>query len=364
MPATLEIHQFVPSLAPRDAVGQHSLALQAFLRSLGVESQIFADEIKPGMESKARPFNSFRGSSNPNRYLIYQASTNSPIAEFLSNRPEKKLVNFHNITPSAMLLPWEFGAGLAMAMASHQVGKFSHHSTLAFTVSRYNQSALRTLGYKSTALAAPFIELGERHYRTPKKVDKGASWLFVGRVFPNKAQMQLVAALACYRKIYDSTATLTLVGSLGSKTYHEAIVAYAKALGLEDAVFFAGQVTDEELLQLYRGADLFTCASRHEGFCFPLIEAMRNSLPIVAYSSSAIPETLGAGGVLVEHDDPMSFAGAAHMLLGDIKLQGRTAEGAEIQLERYSPQSARREHHRVLRTVIEDLPELREETGP
>ena len=43
-----------------------------------------------------------------------------------------------------------------------------------------------------------------------------------------------------------------------------------------------GQVTNEELTALYDVADLFLCASEHEGFCVPLIEAFYKRVPVVA----------------------------------------------------------------------------------
>ena len=39
-------------------------------------------------------------------------------------------------------------------------------------------------------------------------------------------------------------------------------------LGVRD-VHFLGQVSNEELTAVYDIADLFLCASEHEGFCVP-----------------------------------------------------------------------------------------------
>jgi glutamine synthetase len=40
------VHQFVPTLAPRDAVGRHYLAVQEALRGAGYRSDIYAYEAK------------------------------------------------------------------------------------------------------------------------------------------------------------------------------------------------------------------------------------------------------------------------------------------------------------------------------
>ena len=61
-----------------------------------------------------------------------------------------------------------------------------------------------------------------------------------------------------------------------------------------------GQVTNEELTALYDVADLFLCASEHEGFCVPIIEAFHKRVPVLAYASTAVPATMDGGGVLFE----------------------------------------------------------------
>ena len=55
--------------------------------------------------------------------------------------------------------------------------------------------------------------------------------------------------------------------------------------------------------------------SEHEDFCVPLIEAMCFDMPIVAYASSAVPDTMGAGGVLVSEKDYAKIVIIMHELL-------------------------------------------------
>ena len=59
-------------------------------------------------------------------------------------------------------------------------------------------------------------------------------------------------------------------------------------------------MSNEELVAYYEVADLFLCASEHEGFCVPLIEAFHMGLPVVARAATAVPATLDGGGVLYE----------------------------------------------------------------
>jgi glycosyltransferase involved in cell wall biosynthesis len=41
--------------------------------------------------------------------------------------------------------------------------------------------------------------------------------------------------------------------------------------------------------------------SEHEGFCLPVVEAMHFGLPVIGYASSALPDTIGSGGLLVSN---------------------------------------------------------------
>ena len=57
------------------------------------------------------------------------------------------------------------------------------------------------------------------------------------------------------------------------------------------------------------------CQSEHEGFCVPLVEAMYFKIPIVAYDSTAVGETLGGSGICLEKKDPVETAGMMDYIL-------------------------------------------------
>jgi glycosyltransferase involved in cell wall biosynthesis len=72
--------------------------------------------------------------------------------------------------------------------------------------------------------------------------------------------------------------------------------------------------------------------SEHEGFCAPLVEAMAMDLPILAYASTAVPDTLGGAGIQFA---PKDFAKAAEllgMLAVDRGLRARVLEGQRRRL--------------------------------
>ena len=61
----------------------------------------------------------------------------------------------------------------------------------------------------------------------------------------------------------------------------------------------------EELVAFYEIADLFLCASEHEGFCVPLVEAFYKQVPVLAYAAAAVPATMDGAGVLYHEKDPV-----------------------------------------------------------
>ena len=102
----------------------------------------------------------------------------------------------------------------------------------------------------------------------------GPQWLFVGRVAPNKCQHDVVAAFALYRRLFEPSARLTLVGGATSVRYLRALQQLVADLGLGESVEVLDNVEFRDLLAYFATADVFVCLSEHEGFCVPVLEAM------------------------------------------------------------------------------------------
>ena len=324
------VHQFVPSLVPRDAVSVHALEARGVLRSMGFESEIFVKETRAEMVPESRFYRSYESTGSD--VLIYQASTGSAVADYLMDRTEPLIVNYHNVTPAAFFAPWEPHTAVELEVGRRQIAELSGRATLGLAVSSFNERDLVAMGYARTAVAPVLIDpstLGREP--DPAALDRlrrardGADVvvLFVGRIAPNKAQHDLVKALATYRHLYGDRARLHLVGSAASPRYQRALRGLVSAQGLDDVVDFPGSVTDGELAAYYATADVFMSASDHEGFCVPIVEAMHHGLPVVAYGAGAIPETVADGGLVLSEKDPSTLAAAMHRLAGDATLRKR-----------------------------------------
>jgi glycosyltransferase involved in cell wall biosynthesis len=88
-------------------------------------------------------------------------------------------------------------------------------------------------------------------------------------------------------------------------------------LGIENKVLIMGKLSNAALKACYDETDVFLCASEHEGFCVPLIEAMRMGIPVIAYASSAIPETMGGSGILLSEKNPNVIGALLNEVISD-----------------------------------------------
>lgn len=70
-----------------------------------------------------------------------------------------------------------------------------------------------------------------------------------------------------------------------------------------EQIIYLGNVTDQELVALYKNASVFVMPSFEEGFGIPLLEAMACSCPVVASNAGSLKEV---GGDAANYFDPKS----------------------------------------------------------
>tara|TARA_B110000014_G_C19863415_1_gene447203 strand:+ start:58 stop:441 length:384 start_codon:yes stop_codon:yes gene_type:complete len=107
----------------------------------------------------------------------------------------------------------------------------------------------------------------------------------------------------------------------------------------DDRFVFTGAVPNEDLATYYKTAKAYVSLSEHEGFCVPLVEAMAADLPILAYGTSAIPETLDGAGICFTPKDLEYAAELLGMLVYDDKLRNKIISGQRKRLIEFGPAS-------------------------
>jgi len=350
------IHQFVPVLLRNDAVGEHTLAVRDLLRRAGFESRIYSETPVAATRDEARPFREYEADARPGDVLVYQFATRSGIADWLLGRPEPLVVNYHSVTPPDSFASWNNGSARLQVACLDELARLAPRAVLGIAVSEFDGRELRAAGCAATTVIpvvtvpgdpVPADEGFAARLRGPwpavagaGDAAPGARWLSVGRLAPNKAHQDAVAALFLERMTGDPDARLVIVGSVSERNYAGALRRYVSWLGLDRAVRFLTGLTAGELSACYQAADVLVMLSDHEGFGVPLVEAMHHGLPVVAYAAGAVPEVLGEAGLLLADKSPGHVATEVHRVLGDPELRARLASAVPGQLARLDVASA------------------------
>lgn len=324
------VHQFVPSFTARDAIGAHVVQVQRALRERGHRSDIF----------DAASYRRFKPEGD-RTVLLYHLSVGSEIAELMLERPEPLVVNYHNITPSSFFRRWDRQRAHAADQGRRQLARLAARADLAIADSAFNERELVEVGYDRTCVVPILVDL-RAFDREPDaaalqrlrsaKTGGGADLLFVGRVTASKAQHDVLRAFAWYRAVHDPRARLHLVGWTSPGPYIGTLRQAVAELDLEAAVDFPGSVTPEELIAYYRTADVFVSLSDHEGFAVPLLEVMHHRVPIVAFAAGAVPETVGAAGLVLDEKRPALVAEAIHAVMTDGGLRADLVAAGQARL--------------------------------
>lgn len=192
-----------------------------------------------------------------------------------------------------------------------------------FSLADAASSKLRVIHDGADATDAP-----ARHTPVKDSADTSSERLviYVGRMDPYKNVPMLVEAFDKVRRRLPFPARLKIIGPKDQR-YPEA-EEMARAIGAP--VELTGFVTDGELDEAYRTADLLAHPSRYEGFGLQLVEAMAAGTPVLCTSGGSQPEVVGDAALVVPSGDADAFAEAMERILLSPGLQtDLRAKGAE-----------------------------------
>ena len=148
-----------------------------------------------------------------------------------------------------------------------------------------------------------------------RKYDPGYPYLIcIGSTKPHKNIKRLFRAYALSG--LASEVGLVCIGLLSSEEFR-----LIKDLKISKYVDLVGAVTDSELPMYYRGALAHVFPSLYEGFGLPPLEAMASGTPVVASSSTAMPEVIGDAAIYVNPRDTESIAEGMRIVVVDESLR-------------------------------------------
>ena len=167
--------------------------------------------------------------------------------------------------------------------------------------------------------------------------------LSVGRMVEKKGTDVLIEALALLPKELEWRLEHVGGGPLSAR-----MKTLAESRFIADRIRWLGPLTQAEVLERYRAADLFVLASRiaadgdRDGLPNVLMEAQSQGLAVLATEVSAIPELIedGITGRLVAPENPEALAQALAALIADPALRARLGKaGQERVRARFSMQA-------------------------
>lgn len=355
----MRILQVLPVLAFGDAIGNNTITLKDTLRDAGYKTEVYAEVIDSRLP-KATAIQIEKLKVDKEDMILYHLSTGSKLNFDILKFKCKKVLIYHNITPPDFFSGYNEEAKQncidGLAAAKYLADKVDY----CIADSEYNKQELIALGYSCKIDVLPILITFDDFKKVPDKEvldkygDNTKNIIFTGRIAPNKKHEDLIAAFYDYQKYYEENAMLFLVGSYGGmETYYKKLKNYVGQLGVKN-VIFTGHIKFSEILAYYHLADLLLCMSEHEGFCVPLVEAMYFNVPIVAFESTAIGDTLGGSGILLKEKEPEVTAGVMNRVLTDASLHDSIIKNQQERLLYFQHEKVKEQFLKYIKIVIND----------
>ncbi len=333
------VHQVLATLGYGDAIGHEVLGIQRVLRGAGYASDIFVETADPRLEDLTRDYRELVDASGASNVLIHHFSIGSKASRIAYALPDRMVLVYHNITPPEYFVDVH---KLLVRLCYHgrrELGAYVDRCDLALGDSEFNRLELEELGFPATGVL-PVVPDFSHLDAAPNRLVAGAfddEWtniIFVGRVIPNKRIENLIRFFAAYKRRFNPRSRLLIVGSSGGfERYLTMLHDLVARLRVPDVVL-TGHISNEELAAYYDVADVFLCASEHEGFCVPLVEAFYKRIPVLAWARSAVPATMDGAGILYDSADPEDVAALLDLVVSDVTLQERIVAGQDEALDR------------------------------
>jgi L-malate glycosyltransferase len=334
-----KIHQVLATLGYGDAIGHEVLGIQRVLKRAGFESDIFVQTADPRLEDMTKDYRDLLHLSDPSNILIHHFSIGSRASRVAYAIPDRQILIYHNITPPEFFVHVHEQLAEQCFKGRRELSIYPSRVDLALGDSEFNRQELDALGFAPTGVLPVVPDLSHLDLEPNDLIagefdDEWTNILFVGRIIPNKRIEDVIRYFHAYQRHFNQRSRLLLVGSYGGyEKYLAMLQQLVTRLGASD-VHFTGHITDAELTAYYEVADLFLCASAHEGFCVPIVESFYKQVPVVAYAATAVPATMDGAGVMYTTEEPLEVAALVDTVVEDHALCDRIVGSQNEALKR------------------------------
>ena len=169
---------------------------------------------------------------------------------------------------------------------------------------------------------------------------KGPLIGIVGRLQRWKGMHTVIAAMPAVRAAHADAQLVVVGGPHDTEPrYGDELRAQASALGVADAVTFAG--FQQDVPRWMQAMDVIVHASDREPFGIVVVEAMALGKPVIAGSAGGPSEIItdGVHGLLAPFGDASALSGAINRFLGDPALMARCGAAAHARAQEFSAQA-------------------------
>jgi glycosyltransferase involved in cell wall biosynthesis len=328
------VHQILNGFADGDAISTCARAIRAAARAWGCPSEIYAPlaHVAPASRGECRALEEYAG--QPGDVALHHYSIASPAVDRFLASPARKILVYHNITPTAWFKGFDDDVAARLEEARARLADALAAVDDCWAVSEFNAGELRACGARNVHVFPLIFDASL--FDAPPDPDvrirfqtKLTTFLTVGRIAPNKRIETLIEAFYWYHRTLDPFSRLVIVGSERScPRYHAMLRMLAGDFQLPN-VCFEGFTSPRGLPTYYRCADVFVSTSEHEGYCLPLLEAMHCGVPVIAHAVGGMPEALGGAGVMYRDLTPAQLAVVMHKVAKDPAVRAEVLRSQE-----------------------------------
>lgn len=297
------VNQWVPAAHRGDAIGDSARRVRSALRQMGHQSDIFALTVDEDLRGDVRPFAD--EDARAGDVTVFHYALPSPMTDAFANLPRGRVLQYHNVTPAHFFAPYDAGIFRLATLGRDELQTLVGKTEIALGDSEFNRRELEASGFTPTGVFPIAIDPDRIRAAPPRPAltrvlsDGLCNFLFVGRIVPNKKIEDHIRLAEHYKRYVDTDYRFIFVGKTdGVPSYYNMVRALVAEYQMPaDRFIFTGSVPEADLATYYRCAHVYVSLSEHEGFCVPLLEAMAADVPVLAFASTAVPDTLNGAGV-------------------------------------------------------------------